>query len=159
MKKALMGLGVCAVLASGLAIADVTHFTETLPPQTSSGATPVSNGYDWSLSNGSNAPSATFKGITNTGTLTQTGALTQSGGAVTLSTATLTGGLVLLSQTTTQIASLTASTTGQVIFCSNCVKGNASAGVGLGVICVSTGSTTSGQFILVSSATAITTCQ
>lgn len=45
---------------------------------------------------------------------------------------------------------LTAATTGQFVFCSDC----ANAGSSKGTVCLSTGSTTQGQFVTVSSATA-----
>lgn len=154
LKTAVPYLAILIAVLAGFAVADVTHFTETLPPATSAGATPVSNGYDWSLSNGSNAPSSSFKGITNTGTLTQTGAVTQSGGAVTQSTTTMTGGFAPMQVTAATELTLTPTTTGQWIYCTNC----ANAGSQKGIPCISTGVVV-GSFVTVSTNTAVTACQ
>lgn len=63
----LMGMG------SGAIAADPTHYTETLPPQVTTGALPVANGYDWTLSTYSSAPTVKTNALTVTGALTQTG--------------------------------------------------------------------------------------
>lgn len=67
----------------------------------------------------------------------------QSLGVVTASTTTFTGGVALWSQTAAQIAALTSTTTGQMVYCSNC----GSAG-GNGTMCISTGTTAVYQFVL-----------
>lgn len=53
MKKVLVSLVAIAGLSSLALALGPTHFTETLPPAASAGAIPVSNGYDWSLSQSS----------------------------------------------------------------------------------------------------------
>jgi len=60
-----------------------------------------------------------------------------------LSTTTFVGAINLWNMTISAINSLIASTTGQMVFCSNCT-----AAGGKGTICVSTGSTTTSQFVL-----------
>jgi hypothetical protein len=67
----------------------------------------------------------------------------QSLGVVTASTSTFTGGVGLWQRSAAQIAALTASTTGQIVYCTNCVTGR---------ICVSTG-TAAKSWVLVSSGT------
>jgi hypothetical protein len=57
MKKSLVVALAVVALASAVVMAG--HFTETLPPQAANGAVPVSNGYDWSLSTDTGAPSIT----------------------------------------------------------------------------------------------------
>jgi hypothetical protein len=48
--KTLLSSFAVVLLAVGLSQAVVTHYTETLPPQTPTGNVPVSNGYDWTVS-------------------------------------------------------------------------------------------------------------
>lgn len=61
-------------------------------------------------------------------------------GNVTLSSSTATGGFGLWNRTVAQLQSLTPTTTGQIVACSNCNIA--------GTICVSTGSTAAYQWIL-----------
>ena len=71
-----------------------------------------------------------FEGIYALATTTQY----HNVGAIAVSSATYAGGLGLWSQTVAQIKALTSTTTGQVLFCSDC-----GAAGGKGTICVSTG--------------------
>ena len=87
-------------------------------------------------------------GATYSGTVTQNGAVTQS-------TTTFTGGLAPMKVTAAQVAALTANTTGQVVFCTNCTAFNN----GLGEVCFSTGTTAVNQFVAISSAAAVTACK
>lgn len=64
-------------------------------------------------------------------------------GSVQLSSATASGGFGLWSRTVVQLQALTPSTTGQVVYCSNCTTAG-----GAGTICVSTGSTNVYQWVL-----------
>lgn len=64
-------------------------------------------------------------------------------GVVTASTSTFTGGVGLWALPVAQITALTATATGQIVFCTDC----GSSG-GKGTICVSTGSTNIAQFVL-----------
>lgn len=100
-----------------------------------------------------------------TGTQTFTGATTFSGavtagstltanGAVTLSTTTLRGGLAPYSVTVAQVNASTPTAVGQLVFCSDCTNFNAVKGT----VCMSTGTTT-GAYIAISSATAVTNCR
>lgn len=50
---------------------------------------------------------------------------------------------------------LQSTTTGQLIFCTNCTNFMG----GLGQVCFSTGTTTVGQFVAISSAAAVTSCK
>ncbi len=80
----------------------------------------------------------------------------QNIGTVKMSTSTVQGGLGLWSLPRAQILGLTATAVGQLIFCQDCIN----AGTTLGVVCVSTGATTSGQFVISGSSLAVvTTCQ
>lgn len=64
-------------------------------------------------------------------------------GNIQASTSTFVGGLGLWNQTKAQIAALTATTTGQQLFCTDCAaNGNA------GTVCTSTGSVNIGSFTL-----------
>ena len=76
-------------------------------------------------------------------------------GNVELSTSTVRGSIGWFMLSKAAIAALTPSTTGQIILCQNCVKGNS----GTYNICISTGVTAAGQFIMVSTAAALLGCQ
>lgn len=58
-------------------------------------------------------------------------------GLVTMSSSTFTGGAALWQRTKSEINSLLPATTGQLIYCSDCVNGPSGT---IGIICVSTGS-------------------
>lgn len=79
--------------------------------------------------------------VTSTGNATATGTLTRTG-ATTLSTTTFTGGFAPWSRTIAQLNALTASTTGQVVFCADCVRS---------ALCVSSGSVTAGAWTVMDS--------
>ena len=67
----------------------------------------------------------------------------QALGNVAISSSTVSGGLGIWSRTVAQLQTLTPTTTGQIVYCSNCAAaGNA------GTICVSTGSTAAYQWVL-----------
>jgi hypothetical protein len=100
------------------------------------------------------AGSSTLNGATGitgatalTGAVTVTGALTQASGAVTLSTTSYNGGVVLYNQTKAQINALLPTTTGQMVLCNDCTRSavcvssgsNSATSVGAWVIAVNTG--------------------
>lgn len=74
--------------------------------------------------------------VTSTGNNTATGTLTRTN-TTTLSTTTFTGGYTPYSRTIAQINGLQSTTTGQIVFCSDCVRS---------AICVSTGTTAVAQW-------------
>lgn len=112
MKKLLLAALAVVALASAAVMAG--HFTETLPPASAYGSTPVSNGYDYQNSTDSGAPSITASAP-----------------------------VTLFSRTLTQINALTPVSTGQILYCSNCVNSQ---------VCVSSGVLT-GAWVDISSGT------
>lgn len=142
MKKSL--IAAVAIVMSGLSVVWAGHFTDVLPPAATSGCMPVSNGYDYNCSTDSGAPVPTLNGATITG------AVTQSGGVLTTSTQTANGSINLWSRTLAQLQTLTPSTTGQIVYCSNCTSCS---------VAVSSGSTAPYQWVTVSSNTLKTPCQ
>lgn len=88
---------------------------------------------------------ATFDGavtesgaVTSTGNNTATGTLTRTN-TTTLSTTTFTGGYTPWQRTLAQLNALTASTTGQIIACSDCTTA---------AICISSGSVSAGSWVV-----------
>ena len=117
---------IAAVLvATGLSQAWAGHFIDVLPPASATGCTPVSNGYDYNCTTDSGAPAVV-----------------------------LAAPLSPFSRTAAQILALTPTTTGQMVFCSNCSGWNGSKGG----VCTSSGVAV-GSWIAISSATAVLTCQ
>ncbi len=53
--KKILGSFAVVLLAVGMAHAVPSHYTETLPAQADPGVVPISNGYDWTVSSGTNA--------------------------------------------------------------------------------------------------------
>lgn len=90
MKKSLAALAV-VLLASSVSFAG--HFTETLPPAATYGATAVSNGYDYQLSTDSGAPAIAAAAP-----------------------------ISLWSRTLAQINALAPYQAGQIVYCSNCAQ-------------------------------------
>lgn len=90
MKKSLLALVVVAMVS---VVAMAGHFTETLPPAATYGATPVSNGYDWNLSTDSGAPVITASAP-----------------------------IQPWSRTIAQLNALAPAAAGQFVYCSNCVS-------------------------------------
>lgn len=120
MKKLALASGLVGLLSL---VAWAGHFTDILPPAAAAGNVPISNGYDWNLSNDSSAPSVSF----NSG-------------------ATFRGSIALYSRTIAQLNALTPSTTGQIAYCSDCVQSAicVSSGIVVGSwvgVAVSTGMT------------------
>jgi len=106
------------VVAVALAKVWAGHFTDILPPASAYGCVPVSNGYDYNCSTDSGAPAMTAAAP-----------------------------ITPWSRTSTQVNSLAATTTGQILFCSNCTRSFVcvSSGVVAGswVVAVETGTMTS----------------
>ena len=128
---------IASVMCAAVLYADVSHFTETVAPASTIGAVPVSNGYDWSMTTGSNSPPAAFRAITVT-TMTATG-------PVTLSTTTM----LMQQLTLTQVAASSPTIIGQAVWCTNC----AAAG-GKGTVCYSTATATAANSFVLSTGTA-----
>lgn len=103
-----------AIVASGLSLAWAGHFTDILPPASASGCVPVSNGYDYNCSGDTSAPAPVYAAPVS-----------------------------LWSRTLTQINTLTPTTTGQILYCSNCANSQ---------VCVSSG-ILAGAWVAVSSGT------
>lgn len=118
MKKLLIAALAIVALASVAAMAG--HYTETLPPASAYGSTPVSNGYDYQNSTDSGAPSITAAAPVS-----------------------------LYSRTIAQLNSLTPVTTGQIVYCNNCTIATicVSSGVltGAWVVVSSTGGVVASQ--------------
>lgn len=91
MKKYMLFAG--AALVVGATYVWAGHFTETLPPASTYGASAVSNGYDWQLTTDSGAPSMAVAAP-----------------------------FTLYSRTVAQIRALTPTVVGQMVYCSNCVQ-------------------------------------
>ena len=82
--KKYLGIAAAFILSS-VSYAAVTHFTETLPPATTAGCIPLSNGYDWSMTcNNPQIAVINLGSTTVAGSTTLTGTLTQTGGTAAL---------------------------------------------------------------------------
>lgn len=112
MKKQLIGAVVVIGMSAGAAWAG--HFTDLLPPASTAGCVPVSNGYDYQCTSDTGST-----GIVATG-------------AMTLSTATFSGSVGLWQRSLTQLSTLTPGTTGQLVYCTNCTSSQICVSSGIG---------------------------
>lgn len=101
MKKSLIGAVVVIGMIAGAAWAG--HFIDVLPPASTSGCTPVSNGYDYQCSNDSGGPAIVVAAP-----------------------------FALYQRSLTQLSTLTPSTTGQLVYCTNCTSSQICVSSGIG---------------------------
>lgn len=117
MKKHLL---VAVLLTLGVSVARAGHFIDVLPPASAAGCMPVSNGYDYQCTNDTAAPTGVFNGIT-------------------ASTVTATGGIRPGIATKAVLATLTSTTTGQLMICSDCTRS---------YLCVSSGTVAPDSYVV-----------